>query len=565
MSGIRPVKIISLFIFIIFFICRASFAMQPLPVLDNNPVIIEKPEIVISDRARDYIMEQTDEQVTIWVFFSDKQIFDRVGFDRAAASVVLSERALKRRAKVGRDKIIFADLPVAREYIDEVVEIGANFRKASRWLNAASFETDTDNLDRIASLAFVVAVKPVAGYTETYPTPEKTAPSTTQEIPDVSLLDYGSSYIQLDQIKVTEVHDMGYTGQGVTLAVFDSGFRKSHEAFAAHYNKSRVLGEWDFVFNDGNTANEAIDISSQWNHGTSTWGVAGGYVEGTLYGPAYQAYFLLAKTEDTRSEYEAEEDNWIAALEWADSAGADVVTSSVSYTDWYTYEDMDGLTAPITIAANTAAGLGIVLCNSIGNRGPLEGTLNAPADAFDMLAVGAVSSLGYIAGSSSRGPTYDSRTKPEVCAMGVNTYCPSAATDFSYGNASGTSYSTPLVAGAACLLIQARPTFPPELIRSALMETASRADTPDNDYGWGIIDLRAALNWGVDFSADTMLGEVPLTVSFEDDSTLAPTAWNWDFDDGDTSDLENPSTMGIHRIWKIPRIFSICRGLTISP
>ncbi|MFZ5981647.1 MAG: S8 family serine peptidase [Candidatus Zixiibacteriota bacterium] len=538
MPGLNTVKNFLLSVLLTVLINQSGFAAEMPPVLKSNPVILEKPETVISERTREYIAAQTGDRVKIWVYFSDKQIFDRAGFDRAAADITLTERSLKRRAKVGRDQIIFADVPVASSYIDAVVELGAELRRCSKWLNAASFEVSKVQIDIIASLPFVVAVKPMAGYCVDE---EKTAPSTASEMPDANYLNYGSSYVQLNQIKVTEVHELGYTGQGVTLAVFDSGFRKSHQAFAAHYNKNRVLGEWDFVFNDSNTANEAEDISNQWNHGTSTWGVAGGYVDGTLYGPAYMAYFLLAKTEDLRAEYQSEEDNWIAALEWADSAGADVVTSSVSYSDWYTYEDMDGLTAPITIAANTAAGLGIVLCNSIGNRGPAPGTLNAPADGFDLISVGAVSSLGIIATSSSRGPTYDDRTKPEVCAMGVNTFCPSAATDYSYGNASGTSYSTPLVAGAACLLIQARPTFPPEFIRTALLETASRADNPDNDYGWGIIDVRDALNWGVDFKADTVIGETPLTVNFEDDSTLSPTAWRWDFGFGDTSNLENPT------------------------
>ena len=541
MPGRRIFKISISLLFVLFFVPRLSTAAEIPAALESYPLISDRPEQVIDDRTLAFIDGQPGETVKLWVYFSDKQVFDRAGFDLAAAKILLSERALKRRAKVGRDKIVFADLPVSRDYIQKVSEQGAVFHRASRWLNAASFDIPRDRIERIVSLPFVTAVKAVAVFRDISPAAEKTAPGAALDIPDAYSLSYGGSYVQLNQIKVTEVHDMGYTGQGVTLAVFDSGFRKSHQAFAAHYNKNRVLGEWDFVFDDNNTANEAGDVSNQWNHGTSTWGVAGGYVEGTLYGPAFKAYFLLAKTEDLRAEYQGEEDNWIAALEWADSAGADVVTSSVSYSDWYTYEDMDGLTAPITVAANTASGLGIVLCNSVGNRGPSPGTLNAPADGFDMLAVGAVSSSGYISSSSSRGPTYDGRTKPEVCAMGVSTYCSSAASDYSYGNASGTSYSTPLVAGAACLLIQARPTFPPELIRSALLETASKADNPDNNYGWGIIDLRAALNWGVNFTADTVIGEAPLTVNFTDDSILSPTAWHWDFGTGDTSNLENPT------------------------
>jgi hypothetical protein len=194
-----------------------------------------------------------------------------------------------------------------------------------------------------------------------------------------------------------------------------------------------------------------------------------------------------------------EEDNWVAALEFSDSVGADVITTSLGYLDFdgtaddYTYADMDGQTTIISIAASTCDGLGIVMCNSMGNSGPWDGTLNAPADAFDILSVGNVTAEGVIAYSSSRGPTSDGRIKPEVCARGASTRCASAGADQTYTYASGTSLSTPLIAGAACLVIQARPEWTPAQVRHALKMTANNARQPNNTYGWGIINVMAAI------------------------------------------------------------------------
>lgn len=513
---------------------------QPVPALSDSPVITPKADQVITDRARDFLESRNPEQATVWVFFTDKGVRTKGEFQALAASLSVTDRAERRRAKVGMDKVVFADLPVTRSYVDGVTAAGAKLRRISRWLNAASYEVPMDKLDAVAALPFVASVQPVAGYKNSYPDPEATRPNLPEKAQEADALDYGESIYQLQQINVPYAHSLGYAGQGVTLAVFDTGFRKSHAAFAEAYAENRVLAEHDFIFDDDNTANEPEDNPSQWNHGTYTWSTAGGLVNGTLFGPAYKANFILAKTEDIRSETPVEEDNWIAALEWVDSIGTDVVTSSLAYADWYTYADVNGMTAPITLAANTADGLGIIVCNAMGNEGPGAGTLHPPADAFDILACGAVSSSGTIASFSSRGPTYDGRTKPEVCAQGLATFCATSSNDGSYGYVNGTSLSTPLVAGATCVMISARPDFTPEMIRRSLMETASQADTPDNTYGWGIINLEDALAWGAGFSADVTYGTAPLTVQFTDESTLSTPTWSWDFGDGTGSSEQNP-------------------------
>ncbi|MEW5925760.1 MAG: S8 family serine peptidase, partial [Candidatus Zixiibacteriota bacterium] len=410
-------------------------------------------------------------------------------------------------------------------------------------LNAASFEIDLNTLETVKDLPFVYKISPVAVFIRPAII-ETTDDSQTEGLKvspeDTEPLNYGQSYVQNQMINVPAMHLLGYNGQGVIVAMFDGGFRKSHTAFTEIVNEGRLLDEWDFVFNDGNTQNEAEDTPTAQNHGTSTWSTLGGYEPGTLIGPAYGASFLLAKTEDVRSETVVEEDNWVAALEWVDSLGADIISASLGYSDWYTYSDYDGVTAITSAAASTAAALGIIVCNSMGNSGPDSGTLTAPADAFDIVAVGALSSSEIIASFSSRGPTYDGRTKPEVCAMGVSTRCAEGTSDTYYTYKSGTSLSTPMIGGACAVLLSANPALTPLQVRKALMETADNADSPNNAYGWGVADALQAFNWGANFTAGTAVGEAPLTVNFQDSSSVSVISRVWYFGDGDSSTAVNP-------------------------
>ena len=533
---------------------------KSLPNLTSEPVVVS-PDHSDLARVSSFLETRNAQTATVWVYFVDKGVSTKSQFDRVSQSLSLAGRSMTRRAKTHSDRIVFADLPVVPTYVSEVKSMGGKLRRISRWLNAASFEIPLEAVSRITSLPFVAKVQPVAFFKSDHGM--ELSEARPESRPDATLspaaLNYGSSLNQLNQIKVPYAHQQGWDGSGVVLAIFDTGYRKSHAAFANHYGESRVLAERDFIFNDSNTANEGLDASTQWNHGTYIWSTTGGFLDGTIYGPAYRATFILCKTEDVRSETQVEEDNWIAALEWVDSLGADVVTSSLSYSDWYVPSQYDGLTCAITIAANTAAGLGIVVCNAMGNSGPSPATLTPPADAFDILSCGAVDANGALASFSSRGPTVDNRTKPEVCARGVSTYCATTTSDASYGSVSGTSLSTPLIAGAAAVLIQARPSFPPTLIRLALMETASKASTPDNNYGWGIIDLQAALSWGASFSADVTRGEPSLPVQFTDNSTLIASAWKWYFGDGDSSAVQNPS-----HVYTSPGLYDVSLTITTA-
>ena len=476
----------------------------PVGTAPQATYVSAKANPVISDWAAN-VIERTakNNKVKVWVYFTDRGFADDIGLAAAASrqNVTLTTHAAARRAKVGRAQVEFSDLPVRQDYVDQIVAAGGTLRQKSRWLNAASFEVDRGLLPSISVLPFVQKIDPVIGFKgvpepEVPPTPPESGQlqkPMNQAEPDA--LNYGASLAQLQQLNIPAVHTLGYKGQGVIVCMMDTGYRKDHIAFSQAYAGGRVLAEHDFIFNDNNTQNEPADIASQHNHGTYTWSTLGGQADGSLYGPAYLAQFILAKTEDMRSETPVEEDNWVAGMEWADSIGADVISSSLGYSDWYAYADFDGHTAVTSIAASHAAALGIIVCNSAGNNGAGVGTLNAPADADSMLAIGAVSSDGSIAAFSSRGPTYDGRMKPEVCALGVSTVCANPGTTTTFATASGTSLSCPLAGGCAAVILSAHPTWTPMQVREALMRTASNTACPNNTYGWGIINLLAAVNY----------------------------------------------------------------------
>jgi subtilisin family serine protease len=221
--------------------------------------------------------------------------------------------------------------------------------------------------------------------------------------------------------------------------------------------------------------------------------ILAGYAPGRIIGPAYAADFLLARTEQTAFERSVEEDWWVAGLEWAERWGADIVSSSLSYTKFYGWRDMDGQHGVATRAANLAFERGLIVVESVGNQGPEEGKLGSPADAPGAISVGAVDSDGRVAAFSTRGPTWDLRVKPDVSAMGVQVAHAVARTRDHYGRGNGTSYSTPLVAGCLALILEAHPDWGPETVREALTMSASRAASPDNRLGWGIVNVRDAI------------------------------------------------------------------------
>jgi len=443
------------------------------------------------------------EELLVWVFFADKGDATRQYFEKP--TTVVSEKSLKRRAKVlSEDKLVLqTDLPVNQFYIEKVQALGFKVKQKSKWFNGISGWATKQELLNISQLQYVKELDIVYKFKKEYAVEEDKEDNQTKinqnpnNLNKINSFNYGPSLTQLNLITIPDVHDLGYTGAGVTICMMDAGFDLlSHQVFGS----MNIIATWDFVNGDPNVENHG-DLGNG-SHGTSTLSLIGGFYEGQLIGPAFGADFILAKTENTESETPVEEDNWIAALEWADSIGVDVTSTSLSYTDFdppyqgYTWQDMDGNTARITIGADLAVKLGIFVVNSAGNYGydPNHNTLGAPADGDSVIAVGSVTSGGGRSSFSSVGPTVDGRIKPDLMAQGSYNYVACNWFTSCYSdNGSGTSWSCPMVAGAAALILEVDPNLTPMELRDLLRNTASQSTNPDNLYGWGIINTYAAV------------------------------------------------------------------------
>ena len=414
------------------------------------------------------------------------------------------------------------DLPVNQSYRDVIQGIeGVSLRGESRWLNALSIEAESKALSTILKLPFVLGVRPVAklekagrhdwrsqeefshrDVMDRFAEADREGEShLSTTAPDPAIPDplwrmdrawYGPALNQVRMVNALETHYRGNHGDGVCIVVFDGGFQLNHEAFG-HLD---VIAQYDFINDDDYTGYDPTqDTGGQAHHGTACMSVIGGYSPGNLVGLAHEASFILCKTEDDASETAVEEDYWVRALEWAEALGADVLSASLSYKDWYTEADYDGMTAPTSRACRMAYELGMVLCTAVGNEGPEPRTLGAPSDAEGLLGIGAVRWDGDLARFSSRGPTADGRIKPDVLAQGVRTCCVSPDTWDRYGFWNGTSLSTPVAAGCMALILAEHPDWGPDRITEAVRETASRADRPDPDWGWGIINVEEAIHY----------------------------------------------------------------------
>lgn len=439
----------------------------------------------------------------VWIYFDTK-----ASQNLSAGKLAIHSKAIARRQKIaGTERVDQFDLPVNSEFVHQIEATGASVIVQSRWLNAVSARVTPAQRKLIHDFPFVKKITPVAVFRR----PELESEPVLFR-PEVALqehvYDYGVSLTQNQLIRVPEVHDLGITGAGVLVLMLDTGFNyQQHEAFA----QLNVNAEYDFIFNDSLTRNEADqDYASQHNHGTQTLSTIGAFFPGQLIGPAFGATFLLAKTENVTSETQIEEDFWVAGLEWGERLGADIASSSLGYNDWYEYSDFDGNTAVTTIAADIAVKKGMVVLNSMGNEGHTPGSIIAPADGDSVISVGAVTRANEIASFSSVGPTWDLRIKPDVMAMGVGVSMVSPNSASALTTAQGTSFSCPLAAGVAALILSAHPELTPIEVRDALRETADRAQNPDNEYGWGTINaLEAVLFHGPVFSYQPVIEIVP--------------------------------------------------------
>ena len=467
--------------------------------LISTGISTEAASLKHSEKISPAVYFQSGELVKVWVVFSDKGEIPAGSLDSLAQEFGISERAIERRAKVGVS-IGIEDLPVSEDYCHIISPWVISWGKSSRWMNAAAVTVNRCDLLQVAEFPFVAEIIPVAkgkcaelfdweesfswqaadGYNESY-----------AELGHEGAF-YGSSYDQLEQIGVIEAHRRGLYGEGVIITIMDGGFLLDHRSML----HADVLAEWDFINDDPFTGYDPLqDIYAQPRHGTAVMSNIAAFDAGNLIGAAPYASFMLAKTEDVTGETPAEEDNMVAAIEWAEFNGTDVISTSLSYSDWYVTGDYDGIIPFASRAAQRAFEMGVVFVTSMGNAGPYPMTMGTPSDAEGALAVGAVDSTWNLTSFSSRGPTADGRIKPNILAMGRHVTVARPFTFDEYSLANGTSFSCPLAAGAIALIIQAHPDWQSWKIMEAVENTATRASHPDNDWGHGILRIDRALDY----------------------------------------------------------------------
>ena len=425
-------------------------------------------------------------QDQVWVLLEDK------GPDAACLLEnpidFLSPSAVQRRLA---KQIPFTthDLPVYHSYQKGVSNLSIEFLGTSKWLNAVAVSIDPTNKEEILALDYVKGIRSMAR-TKAFEanqsenkTPLSFQPSTAKP---VSQLDYGQAELQNTMLKVEGLHERGFTGKGVKIAIMDAGFRGVDKisAFDSVRASGRILATYDFVKKD-------TFVYGSDAHGTQVMSVIGGNIPGQLVGTAPQASFMLFITENRRSETRQEEYNWMKAMEMADSLGADVIHTSLGYSTFdsgdesYTYENMDGETAITTLAAEFAARKGIIVTASAGNeRGNSWGKIVAPCDGDSVLCIGALDQYQNLSSFSSIGPSADGRVKPDVVAMGTRTKTASSNNRI-YGS-NGTSFSAPLIAGFVACLRQAHPERSNIDIIQAVRLSGDQYALPDEKFGYGI-------------------------------------------------------------------------------
>ena len=452
------------------------------------------------------------ETLTIWVTFRDKGERDDRDLARrlARAEQGLSPRARARRERAGlHPPVDVSDLPLEPAYLEALTARGLRPFAASRWLNRVALRVPGARAAELAALPFVQGLELAPRVRRSLPPSPGTGagaryPGTPLEALRAAV-DYGNHRAPLEQIGVPALHDSGYTGSGLLIAVFDEGFNQhdTHEALVSALPEPGHRRD----FAEGDTVVTNPAQPGAFSHGTWTLGILAANRPGTYVGAAFGADFALARTEVTGSEQPTEMLYWAQAAEWADSLGVDLISSSLGYFAFddpfpdYTYDDMDGATTDVTRAARIAAARGMLVVNSVGNEGNKPWHwLIAPADVHgdSLIAVGAVDASGFVAAFSSFGPTADGRVKPDLAARGVASPLVAATGGpAAYTAGDGTSFAAPLVAGLAACLWQARPAWRAVDVIRALRETASRASSPNDRIGYGIPNGAAAMCWGV--------------------------------------------------------------------
>ena len=449
-----------------------------------------------------------------FVYFKDKA---GTPYQVSQPQAFLSARAIARRSRQGI-AVRARDLPVSATYVTQLKAVSGveQVLYTSRWLNGAVVVGDSLTMTRVQQLAAVQSTRLLSLVPVLPPGPTQPVIATpTPPAPTTARATYGKAYAQTQLVGGVAMHNAGYRGEGMQIAVFDGGFPGVDKITALQnlQQQGRILGTRNFV--DGNR-NAYVRNS----HGTNCLSLIGGELPGYYVGLAPRASFYLCITEDVATEYPVEEANWLAAAEYADSAGVDIISSSLGYTTYdarrlsHTYAELNGRTAIGSLAALGAARVGMVVVNAAGNDGAGSWHyIGVPADADSIVTVGAVDSLAAHAYFSSYGPTADGRIKPTLSCMGAASAVLNASGGVQRGN--GTSYACPEMAGLVAAFWQANPTLTAQQVIQALQAGATQAQFPDNTLGYGIPNFVRAYNLlhaGSPLDSMGASGELPLAV-----------------------------------------------------
>jgi len=407
-------------------------------------------------------------------------------------SQFLTQKAIDRRV---REKNAYdsTDLPVSAKYISKIQNQVEQVQYHSKWLNTSVVIATEEQIEDIRQLPFIEKAELVArGFYDASQSAKKESKPFPFRI-NFKRKSESAYEFQNELLGIPAMHREGYTGKGITIAVFDGGFQYADKipAIKHLFKNDQIIATRDFVLPHSD------NVFRSDTHGTGSLSLIGANDSGSLIAGAYNANFILCITEDVRSEYRVEEYNWVRAAEYADSLGVDIINSSLGYNVFndpnmnYKKEDLDGKTAIITQGAEMAANKGILVVTSAGNEGTGNWrTITAPADADGILTVGAITNSLRKSNFSSVGPTADGRIKPEVTTLGSSVSL--WRTPTGVGTASGTSFSAPQVAALAAGLWEAKPDLTKKQLLNLLLSTASQADAPDNDFGYGIPNFSSA-------------------------------------------------------------------------
>ncbi|PKA83726.1 putative secreted protein (Por secretion system target) [Ulvibacter sp. MAR_2010_11] len=426
------------------------------------------------------------------VFFADKE---DVAASIANPITIMTQEAIDRKA-LHDTPIDERDVPVNENYITQVKNAtGISVYAKSKWMNCVYVRGSQSDIENLLNLAFVTDVEFADKSLNLFPNPFPTEDKFAFENQSTrTIYNYGAAANQTEMIAIDYVHEQDFTGGGMIVAVMDSGFPNvtTNPAFADVISENRLLGTYDF-------AERQVNVDGTGSHGSRTFSDIGAFLLDEFVGTAPEASFYLFRTEYGPSENPVEEAWWVEALERADSLGVDVINTSLGYRAYdnsnydHTYADLDGLTTIAARGANHAFDKGMLLVTSAGNGGNSSfPTVGTPGDAVGILTIGAVTPAGNYASFSSIGPTVDGRIKPDVMAQGQDAAVVDQNGNVDFNN--GTSFSSPIMAGAVASLWQARPELRNYQIMQIIRESANLYNNPTNQMGYGIPNFEDAYN-----------------------------------------------------------------------